>query len=237
MANQQRNIKLIGIAGLALVAILGGVLVGYPLIGSTQRWADEERAAQEANDALAAKITTLTTTKEQLPEVIALNRELVAKFPNLPNSTDLLNDIALAAYNANMNAGNINSIQIGIPELMGSETNLASMSISLSVSGTGEQLTAFIAALYNTSRVIKIDRVAISDRNDGNTMTIEATTYLYASIEAPDGADTSNPTPEPTSVPLPPAPDPTPTNTPTPDGTEEPNPDSTETPGSTDAQG
>jgi len=253
--SNQRNIKLVGIAGLVIVAIAGGALVAYPLIGQTQRWSDETVQAQEANDVLKDKIVALQATEALTPEVIALNAELAAKFPNLPNGTDLLQDISSAAVQSGMSSENIESVIISAPVLLsgtpGATTDgttppadpaapadgqaegnstpdvtaskVASMDIAISVSGTGPQLSAFMVALGETRRTIKIDTVAIKTTEEKTTMDIKGTSYLYASIEAPtltteptDGTtdEGTTPTPAPTSTPVVPTPTPTGTSNP-----------------------
>ncbi len=118
MSKQQRNIKLLGIAGLAILAVAGSALIGYPLITQTQTFAKDNSAAQAANQVLQDKINALSATQKQLPEIQALNLVLSEKFPSLPNGTALLTDISTAAYSAGMNASNIQGIKVSAPVLL-----------------------------------------------------------------------------------------------------------------------
>lgn len=68
---------------------------------------------------------------------------------------------------------------------------LATMNIEITVSGTDSQISAFLKALGQIDRAIKIDSVKISQKDDTsgiviNSMTISGTTLLYQEIPDPD---------------------------------------------------
>lgn len=68
----------------------------------------------------------------------------------------------------------------------GGNSNLAQMKVTITVNGTGTQLGAFLGALNEVNRVIKVNSVEISANKDGvSTMTVNGTTYLYKGIAVP----------------------------------------------------
>lgn len=171
MSKNQRNIKLVGIAGLAIIAIAGGALVAYPLVGQSQTFAKDTAAALSANKVLEDKIKALQVTQKELPQIQALNLALSAKFPSLPNGTALLTDISTAAFNSGMDASNIKGITISAPVLLtptasGSTTTTgSSTATSGNTTTTNTTTSGTNTGATGTSKVASMDMVIIVSGN------------------------------------------------------------------------
>jgi Tfp pilus assembly protein PilO len=193
----KKNIKLIGIAGIALLTVAGVGLIGLPIVTQTQTWAAEVEQSEASNQQLKTQLSGLENTKSQLANIQAINDELAIRFPNLPNGTDLLQNISSAASTAGIGAAGIESIAISAPSLIvdtaaadaaaapavegeeGDEaaaavpvaetpaSNVASMDISLSIQATSDQILSFSREFNNMSRTIKIKTASISGGAEG----------------------------------------------------------------------
>lgn len=114
----KKNIKLLGISTVALLAVAGAGLIGLPIVNQTQTWAVESEDAQTANDQLKEQLIKLETVKTQSAKIEEINNELATRFPNLPKGTDILQNISLAAALAGIDSSGIKSIAITAPTLL-----------------------------------------------------------------------------------------------------------------------
>jgi Tfp pilus assembly protein PilO len=215
--SKAKNIKLIGFVSLGLVMGLGGIAIALPAVSQSQRWISESNAVQETNSGLEATLIGLEEVKTRHDDVVALNDELNVKFPTTASGTLLLQDISNAAAQSGMAASSIQTVNISTPILAdapaapvaeepaaGDETapsneapeaepstpKLATMNVEITVVGSSAQISAFLKALGQVDRAIKIDSVKISSQKDSNdnplnSMTITGTTLLYKAIEDP----------------------------------------------------
>jgi Tfp pilus assembly protein PilO len=281
MAASRKVIKLGGFAGIGLLLILAGVVVGQPLVSEITGNGTEITQATQKNQSLQDQITSLKKIAEDNTKVVAINNKLLTQFPELADVPDLLNSISNSADTAGISPDQITSVNFTIPTLetptasstaapastatpaatatpapastpaaggtaaagaSSATSDLASMNVSITVTGNSDKFQIFLAQLTSMDRVFSVSGFNISeDASKGTgTLAVQGTTYLYRHIDTPQpfggsgsakgtfSQSTPTATPTPTSTPIS-----TPTATSTPTSTPTDTPTGAATPGST----
>lgn len=119
MANKlsKKAIKFIGFAGIGILLLGGGVLVGNPLLSEISGQTAELKTATANTDTLKNRIATLTKLKTDNPAVDKINVALLTQFPELANVPALLDSISASADTAGISADNITNVGFTIPKL------------------------------------------------------------------------------------------------------------------------
>lgn len=90
--------------------------------------------------------------------------------------------------------------------------SLAEMKVTIIVNGSPTQLGAFLGALNEVNRVIKVTGISITSKKEGtSTMTVDGNTYIYKGIAIPAGSTPTVPTTAPTTPTVPSVPTTAPT--------------------------
>lgn len=114
----KKNIKLVGIASIAILSLAGVGFIGLPIVNQTGTWKSESTQVEDSNAELSTHLTSLSKVKEEVGKIQTINDELAVRFPNLPRGTDLLQNISLAAGAAGIGSDGIEAIAITAPVLI-----------------------------------------------------------------------------------------------------------------------
>lgn len=228
----KRNIKLVGIASVGVIAIAGFFVVISPLINQQGIQATERSDAEEKITKMEDQLITVATVENNYPEVKAVNDQLAVQFPSLASVPTLLNAISLASLQAGIAPENITALGFTTPALVESAApapaapaptdgaapvegeldaagekavtdtadsapaqtttsdKLASMDITLSVSGSPRQFESFLNNLAGMDRVIIVTGAGVSGGSAedpaGGSLSLQAKTYLYERILSPE---------------------------------------------------
>lgn len=130
-----RNIKLVGFAGLGVVAVGGIVLGVVPLIGQLGGTNEDITAANAQTSQLRTQIQQLQGVQDNEAQVNQFKDDFVAAFPETAQVPDLINTIATAAVKAGIPASDITNYGFQAP-VIGAAATATSGSASTSASGT-----------------------------------------------------------------------------------------------------
>jgi Tfp pilus assembly protein PilO len=153
--------RILIVAALALVLCLVGWYEGLyrPETSQIKNLNAQEQAAQASLVALGARYDDLVRSEKRLPEERAALAKLKAAVPNGPELDNLVTTLFAAATSVGVQVANIASPQ---PATFGSTAAVAStgpaqVSLSISVTGTPQQIEHLVAVLDATPRLLVVD--------------------------------------------------------------------------------
>lgn len=219
----QKNVKMMGIAGLVVITALGGAFVVQPTVAKIQSQATEISDAQANMDLLSSKKSGLQLAKDTYPEVQKVNATLVNQFPELAQVPELLDAITAGAVAVGINPADISSITFYPPTIKAPEVPVtpeegeevttvstgeyAEMEVNISITGSPLQIEQFMAYLNTMDRVMiisgfSVDVKQVSDSRREASLSLTGKTFIYKEILSPEQVaeqaklDAENPTDE-----------------------------------------
>lgn len=208
----QKTVKLVGIVGVALLAVGGGALIGQPLFNGYTEKTAELVAIQDEVDRSQQNLSSLQAAQTNFELIDSINQELVVQFPELALVPELLDTITAGAVQSGISPSDIPSITFGSPEINipvipptveepaeGEEageappvtevaTNeFAVMEVGISIIGTETELEEFLNFLNEMDRAFVISSFSIST-GEGNIKNLSLTgeTFIYNTILTPE---------------------------------------------------
>lgn len=114
----KRNIKLLGFSLIGILILIVVVAAGLPLLNQTTAQSAEITQEEDNLTTLQQQLATLQGVQEKYPAVDQINQELAAKFPNIQQGSDLLDNISIAAIGAGMSPSQVTNITIAPPAVV-----------------------------------------------------------------------------------------------------------------------
>jgi Tfp pilus assembly protein PilO len=173
------------VAAVAAVASLLLVVVWYFAIWQSQ--SKSLSSAHRAHAAAEAQVSSLTTQASsleallsQVPADQAKLAQLEQELPNTPTFDQALRDLDQAATSSGARFTNISpSPASGVTSVSGSAssgivstTGAPSIELSMTASGSSQQITSLLANLENLPRALVIDKLALSGIGGNETASI-----------------------------------------------------------------
>lgn len=116
----KKYIKLIGTAGIVIIAVAGGGIVGLPILNENSVRAAEKSALVSTNDGLSSQLASLTYIQQNSAILDNKNDELTASFPNIPNGANIIENITAAAAGAGLSSSAVTNIAFDVPTAISS---------------------------------------------------------------------------------------------------------------------
>lgn len=131
-----RNIKLVGFAGLGVIAV-GGIVLGIvPLVGQLGGTNEDIDAANQQTSQLRTQIQQLEGVQDNEAEVNKFKEDFVAAFPETAQVPDLINTIATAAVQAGIPASSITNYGFQAPVIGAAATATSGSATTSGAAGT-----------------------------------------------------------------------------------------------------
>ena len=113
----QKSVKVLGIAGLVIFVAGGAAGIVQPLFNNIQTSASELQSVKDEIATMEQTKLTLEKAKADYPTVKNINTSLLAEFPELAQTPELLDVITLGAVNSGIDPSDISSITFAAPAI------------------------------------------------------------------------------------------------------------------------
>ena len=187
------GLSLLAIAGLSWVLVLGP---------ETSTLADtrlQVESAREQNQVLAQQLSSLEAQREKLGEMRHTARKLAKKFPPTADQPGLFREVTDAAVDAGIGPNGVTTLAPTAPVIGGADGavtadppaagsgQLASQTVSVSITGTYEQTRQLLENLEHMPRAYLITSVTLGGGGDTDsyTTTIAGEMFVMPPIEDP----------------------------------------------------
>jgi Tfp pilus assembly protein PilO len=171
------------VGGLSLLAVCGlsWVLVLGPETSALADTRAQIESARQQNQALTVQLSQLEEQRGELQETRRTARDLSAKFPPTADQPGLFKEVTAAAIDAGIGAKGVTTLA-PTPPVIGSAAGgvtaaapapgsgqLASQTVSVSVTGTYDQTEQLLENLEHMPRAFLITSVALAGAGEGST--------------------------------------------------------------------
>jgi Tfp pilus assembly protein PilO len=188
------------VGGLSLLAIggLSWVLVLGPETSTLADTRLQIESTRQQNQVLTQQLSSLKTQSEQLGATRRTARQLAKKFPPTADQPGLFREVTDAAVDAGIGPNGVTTLAPTAPVIGGTEGGvtadppasgsgqLASQTVSVSITGTYEQTRQLLENLEHMPRAYLITSVTLGGGDtDSYTTTIAGEMFVMPPIEAP----------------------------------------------------
>ena len=143
--------------GVALVVVLGIVLLVLPKMGQVSTAKDEYTAAVSKGQSLSTQVRALEDTKNEAPQNQAIIDQVHRAIPPTVDEAGL----ALLLHNAALDAG-FDLTNLGFSVALDDTTGLSVITVSVSATGTYNDVTQFSYAIETLPRAAKITSLVLT---------------------------------------------------------------------------
>lgn len=200
----------LGTLALLATAALGWFLLLGPQWGRIGETDAERTVVQDQAARMSSQLTALRRLADELPEIDEEARALERVFPPTADQPGFFEAVTDAAAAAGIAADDLTTVSPGIPvlppappppppaddEAMDDEDvvsapvaaappQLAVQSVSITVSGSYEQLSALLANLEDMDRALLISSASLSANEQDLSLSVIGTTYVAAPLTGP----------------------------------------------------
>lgn len=186
--------KLIGSLALAAIIIAGGTVIVYPRLTKASTIAGRINKQTERTTSLDNQVSTLQRDAEQLTKERKLASAIQARFPSTADQPGLFKAIQTAAQRAGIPSKNVTGLTPSVPTVQPGKSGglgLATMSVTVAVSGSYGQVIQFLRNLEAMPRAYLISSIQLAGANGSSqfTLNLSGTMFVMTSPTDPGNID------------------------------------------------
>lgn len=176
-----RKTTIIGSALLVLALVVAWMFVLSPRSDAIAKVNEDVTVAEDANQALRGKITTLRAREQELPDLRKVSKALDRRFPPTADQAKLYKMITAAAAEAGIAPQFITGVSVEPPAAVGGATSaqlpgvampinqIAGQAVTISAVATPTQIREFVANLEQLPRAFAVSTISLTKQGRATT--------------------------------------------------------------------